>query len=160
MGLSFNVELQLTYICHLIGRTIQLILALTVCGLYGLNISSRNHERWQSRWDTNNSQIFAEVIAGLSAITALLYAIPLISRIPFVFLWDTILFLLWIAVFGLFGHMYINIDPLGNSRIQRMKNAVWIDLANAICWLISAIGMAIFWYWRKRKSTYTGRAIV
>ncbi|POS82499.1 hypothetical protein EPUL_006345 [Erysiphe pulchra] len=152
MGMSFNVELHLSYICHLIGRTIQLILALTVCGLYGVNIS--NHERWQSRW------LFAEVVAGLSAITALLYAIPIISRIPFVFVWDTILFLLWIAVFGVFGQMYINTDPQGDSSIQRMKNAVWIDLANAICWLISAIGMAIFWHWRKRKSTYTGRAIV
>lgn len=152
MGLSFNVQLPLTYICHLIGRAIQIILALTVSGLYGLNIS--NHERWQSRW------IFAEVVAGLSVITALLYAIPLISRIPSVFVWDSILFLLWIAVFGVFGQMYINVDSTGNSSLRRMKNAVWIDLANAICWLISAIGMAIFWYWRKRKSLYTGRASI
>lgn len=152
MSLSYSLELSFAYICHSIFRIIQLILALTVCGLYGINLS--NNDAWQSRW------IFAEVTAGLSAITALLYLIPYTLRIPYVFVWDALLFLLWISVFGVFASMYMNIDPHGHRSLQRMKDAVWIDLANAVCWFISATGLCITWLFRKRKSTFTGRANV
>jgi hypothetical protein len=55
--------------------------------------------------------------------------------------------------------MYIRANPQGDSGIQRMKNAVWVDLTNLILWLISAILVAGYW-WRIRraKTTYTGRA--
>jgi hypothetical protein len=106
-------------------------------------------------------QVYAEVTASLSAITALLYLIPFTSRIPFVFVWDTILFILWIALFGLFGNMYIKANAQGDSGILRMKHAVWIDLVNALLWLISAVGMAVFGArHRGGKSRWTGRATV
>jgi hypothetical protein len=54
--------------------------------------------------------------------------IPFTVRVPFIFVWDFVLFVLWIALFGIFGAMYIKEKPEGNSGIQRMKNAVVSDL--------------------------------
>ncbi len=73
----------------------------------------------------------------------------------------TMISILWAAVFGVFGKIYINIDPMGNSSLRRMKNAVWIDLVNMLLWFISAAyGAILFFRFRKNRSTYTGRATV
>jgi len=55
------------------------------------------------------------------------------------FPWDVILFILWVAVFGIFGKLFIHEDAEGNKDIERMKSAVWIDLINMLLWFISAI---------------------
>jgi hypothetical protein len=81
--------------------------------------------------------VYAEVTASLSAFLALLYLIPFMSRVPFAWVADTILFILWIALFGLFGNMYIKENAEGDSGVQRMKNAVWVDLVNAL--LVSSL---------------------
>lgn len=109
-------------------------------------------------------QGFATAIGVLSAITALIYAVlPIIIRSftsAILFAWDIVLFILWVAVFGLFGSMYIGANPNGDGGVQRMKNAVWIDLINMLLWFISAIVGAIgFWRWKKGDRTlHTGRA--
>lgn len=109
----------------------------------------------------NNLQVYAVVTGCLSAITCILYMIPFMSRIPFAFLWDTILFILWIALFGLFGSMYIKENAEGDAGVKRMKNAVWVDLVNALLWLISAVGMAMYWIkHRNNRTRFTGRATV
>jgi len=157
MGLFRGCELTLSYIAHSIFRFIQLILALAVCGLYGvdLNAANKQHKYSDGKW------VYAEVTASLSAFTALLYLLPFFSRLPLLFIWDTILFILWIALFGLFGNMYIHENPEGNHGIKRMKNAVWVDLVNALLWLISAIGMLVFWIkHRGGRTRWTGRAQV
>ncbi|RQM07155.1 hypothetical protein DH86_00003487 [Scytalidium sp. 3C] len=101
------------------------------------------------------------VVGALSAFTALIYILPFMIRVPFIFIWDTILFILWIALFGIFGHLYIHANAHGVAGVQRMKNAVWIDLVNALLWLISAIAMGFYWFGgRHRRSQFTGRAIV
>lgn len=76
------------------------------------------------------------------------------------FAWDAILFILWVAVFGLFGSMFIHENAEMDGGIQRMKSAVWIDLVNLLLWFISAIVGAIgFWKWRRgNTSLHTGRA--
>jgi hypothetical protein len=57
--------------------------------------------------------------------------------------------------------MYINEDPEGNGGIRRMKRAVWVDLATALLWLITAIATAGYWWkHRERRSRFTGRANV
>lgn len=43
------------------------------------------------------------VVGGISAVTAVLYLIPFIIRFAVVWIWNVILFILWIALFGLFG---------------------------------------------------------
>jgi len=75
--------------------------------------------------------------------------------------WDLILFILWIALFGIFGNLYIHANAQGDSGIIRMKHAVWVDLANALLWLFSAVGMALYYFkHRNNKTRWTGRATV
>lgn len=57
--------------------------------------------------------------------------------------------------------MYIKENAEGDSGVKRMKNAVWVDLANALLWLISAVGMAMYWIkHRNNRTRFTGRATV
>jgi hypothetical protein len=57
--------------------------------------------------------------------------------------------------------MYIHEDPEGNKDIQRMKNAVWVDLTSALLWLFLALGAFGYWWrHRQRQSRFTGRARV
>lgn len=137
-------------------RILQFVLALAVCGLYGtdLNNARMNDKYADPKW------VYAVVIASFSAITCIVYAIPFIKSHLF-FAWDTILFILWVAVFGIFGKMYIHEDPEGDSGIQRMKNAVWVDLVNMLLWLSSAAySTFLFFKYRNTRSLHTGRAHV
>jgi hypothetical protein len=47
-------------------------------------------------------QIYAEFVGGISALTTVLYIIPHILRFAAVWVWNLILFILWIALFGVF----------------------------------------------------------
>jgi len=157
MGLRNGFDMAVGYIAHTVYRFIQLVLALTVCGLYGVDLHAAHKQGKYSdgRW------VYAEVVGALSAFTALLYMIPFIARVPLVFVWDSILFILWIALFGLFGNMYIHANAQGDSGIQRMKNAVWVDLVSALLWLGSAVGLAFYWVnHRHNRTQFTGRATV
>jgi hypothetical protein len=174
MGILNGVEMTFAYIGHSIFRFIQIVLALAVCGLYGvdLNRAHKEHKYSDGKWvrspfytllksSLTRAQVFAEVVASLSAVTALIYIIPFAKRIPFAFVWDTILLLLWFALFGLFGSLYLKENPEGDSGIIRMKHAIWVDLTNAFLWLISAAGMAMYWVkHREHRSMWTGRAKV
>jgi len=158
MGFRPNIEFSMAYIAPSLFRLVQMILALTVVGLYGVDLhkANREHKYSDGKW------VYAVVTGSLSAPTALAYLVPFVHRIPFIFVWDTILFILWIALFGLFGSMYIHENPEGNGGIKRMKSAVWVDLVNAILWLTSAVSMAVYW-WKARNGTrtkWTGRARV
>jgi hypothetical protein len=65
------------------------------------------------------------------------------------------------SVRGLTVQMYIHENPEGDTGIQRMKNAVWVDLTNAVLWLVSAFAVGVCWYRVKRSRTmFTGRAQV
>jgi hypothetical protein len=165
--------MSLGYIAHSVYRLVQMVLALTVCGLYGVDLHKANREHAYSdgKWvrppsspstqpSANSSQVYAEVTASLAAVTALIYLIPFFSRIPFLFVWDFILCILWFALFGIFGHLYIG-TRADDYGIQRMKNAVWVDLTNALLWMISGFGMLIYWFKHRNNQTrFTGRATV
>jgi H+/Cl- antiporter ClcA len=80
-----------------------------------------------------------------------------------VFAWDFVIFILYAALFGLFGKMYIGASDAYQSGIHRMKNAVWIDCINMILWFISAVAGIIMFFLQKRngrRSLHTGRAKV
>jgi len=157
MGIRDSCNMGMGYIGHAFFRFIQLVMALAVCGLYGVDLHAANkHGKYSDgKW------VYAEVVASLSAFTALLYMIPFIMRVPMLFVWDTLLFILWIALFGIFGKMFIKEHAEGDSGVQRMKNAVWVDLVNALLWLISAVCMALYWArHRDGRSQFTGRAKV
>ncbi|KAH0593266.1 hypothetical protein MHUMG1_08988 [Metarhizium humberi] len=86
-------------------------------------------------------------------------------------------FALALAVCGLYGQdlnhahrqhvhsdskwLFIHENAEGDGDIQRMKNAVWVDLTSALLWLVSAVATTVYW-WRHRdaRSTFTGRARV
>ncbi len=53
-------------------------------------------------------------------------------------MWDGILTILWAAVAGIFGMLFINENPEMDNKIKRMKMAVGFDLANVILWLFTA----------------------
>ncbi|RFN44323.1 membrane-associating domain-containing protein [Fusarium flagelliforme] len=147
-------------------------LALATCGLYGTDVHHANQQgkysdsKWylqRSADKSDNVQVYAVVVGSISAVTCVLYFIPFILRIAGIFVpvWDFILFVLWIALFGVFGKMYIDEDAEGDGDIRRMKNAVWVDLASALLWFITAL--AAFGYWwkhRDHRSRFTGRAHV
>ncbi|TLD07908.1 hypothetical protein PgNI_10477 [Pyricularia grisea] len=143
------------YIAFMVLHFFAFALALTVCGLYGVDLTRAR----ESGVAADPKWVFAEVVAGISVFTTLVYLIPFVLRFAGVPIWNLILFILWIAVFGVFGSMYINEDPEGDQGIQRMKNAVWVDLANALLWLIIAIASGVYWWsHRERRSRFTGRA--
>lgn len=147
----------ISYVAFSFIHIVQLALALAVCGLYGQDLSSarKNGSYVDSTW------VYAVVVGALSAVTALLYLIPFVLRFWLVWAWNLVLFILWIALFAVFGKMYIHENPEGDSGIQRMKNAVWVDLVSALLWLIMAVGAAGYWYGhRERLSRFTGRARV
>lgn len=64
------------------------------------------------------------------------------------------------AVFGVFGKIYIHAKPV-DGGVKRMKNAVWVDLVNMLLWLFTAIvGGVTFFMMRGGRSLHTGRAAV
>ncbi|OTB07333.1 hypothetical protein M426DRAFT_249242 [Hypoxylon sp. CI-4A] len=147
--------MTVSYLLFSVLHFAQFVLAVAVCGLYGIDLHRAHSEGKyiDGKW------VYAEVVGGLAALTAILYLVPFILRFAAVTIWSFVLFVLWIALFGLFGSMYIHEEPEGNSDIQRMKNTVWIDLVNALLWLIGFIASAAYWFThRERRSRFTGRA--
>ena len=87
----------------------------------------------------NSVGVFAVVVGSLSAVTTLIYGIPFLKSY-WGFGWDFVLFVLWTAVFGVFGNIFIKASPTPEQHgVQRMKNAVWIDLINMLLWFATAI---------------------
>ena len=143
---------------RLVLRFFQFILALVVAGLYGVDLHHANeakHGYIDGKW------VFAEVVAALSAFTCIVYGIPFIKSY-WAFGWDWVLFILWTALFGLFGHIYIPSHPTPKQSGQiRMKHAVWVDLVNMLLWLVTAIySTVIFVRGRNSRTLHTGRGKV
>lgn len=67
---------------------------------------------------------------------------------------------LWTALFGIFGKIYIPAHPTPHQGGQwRMKHAVWVDLTNMLLWLLTGVMSTIIWF-RSRggRTMHTGRA--
>ncbi len=71
--------------------------------------------------------------------------------------------ILWTALFGLFGKIYIPAHPTPRQAGQiRMKHAVWVDLVNMLLWLVTACYSTFIWF-RNRgsgRTLHTGRGKV
>ncbi|KAK4900988.1 hypothetical protein LTR27_002171 [Elasticomyces elasticus] len=161
-------------------RFLQLVFAVTVAGLYAVDLQDVKHIHdyklgnygvWiYSRW------VFAEVVAILSIITVLVYAVPFVKS-SWGFAWDWCLFILWTALFGLFARVFIPASdsadayrlaypypydryiPMVIRIVVRMKRAVWIDLVNMLLWFVTAVYSTFIWY-RNRgsgRTLHTGR---
>ncbi|KAI4104622.1 MAG: hypothetical protein L6R37_003143 [Teloschistes peruensis] len=135
-------------------RFLQFVFAITVIGLYAQDLRKASEQRKysDSKWG------YATAVGTIGAVSSLVLLWPALSMWGWG--WDLIVFILFIALFGLFGKMYIHENPEGNGGIKRMKNAVWIDLINVLLWLITACYGGILYVTRARRSTFTGRANV
>ncbi|KAH7358659.1 hypothetical protein B0T11DRAFT_340912 [Plectosphaerella cucumerina] len=154
MGL---LQMGAMYLGFSVLHLAQLVMAVTVIGLYAPDLQRANKVGGyvDGKW------AYAVVVGSIAAVTSLIYLIPFVLRIGYIWVWDTIVFILWIAAFGIFGQMYIKEDAEGDEGIERMKNAVWVLLTNALLWLISAVAMGIYWLRHREKHTrFTGRARV
>lgn len=155
---------------RMICRGLQFIFALIACGFYGnrVHADSEADDGYSVEW------IFAIIVAGLSAVTALVFvlAAPL-SALPFVgsrlkftktyraFAWDASLFIAWIVVFGIFAGIFLGRDsdePYKGSSTTAMKTAVWVDLVNAILWMVSGVYGCVKTFLGEKVDTLTGRA--
>ncbi|KAI0458487.1 hypothetical protein F5B21DRAFT_459894 [Xylaria acuta] len=152
MGL---LDMSKSYVLFCILHFVQFVLAIVVIGLYGTDLDRAR----KAGVYADGKWVYAIVVASLSAVTAILYLFPFFLRFAAVPVWNVVLFILWIVLFAVFGSLYIHEDPEGNGDIQRMKNAVWIDLINALLWLIGTVAAACYWFrHRQRNSRFTGRA--
>jgi hypothetical protein len=125
---------------RLVGRSLQLIFALVVAGLYGSRVHSDSSagNPQSARW------VYAVIVASLSTITTILFAIPQpFFKTARLFAWDFTLFVLWIVLFGTFAVTFLRIPEdeehkwYENTRVSTMRHAVWVDLVNAIFWLFT-----------------------
>lgn len=71
---------------RLVLRFFQFVLAITVAGLYGVDL----HRARQMDAYTDGKWVYAEVVAGLSAVTVLIYAVPFFKSY-WAFFWDWVL---------------------------------------------------------------------
>lgn len=71
---------------RLVLRFFQFVLAITVAGLYGVDL----HRAREVGAYTDGKWVYAEVVAGLAAVTVLIYGIPFFKSY-WAFAWDWIL---------------------------------------------------------------------
>ncbi|KAJ5672530.1 hypothetical protein N7507_001657 [Penicillium longicatenatum] len=169
-------------------RFLQFVFGLTVIGLYGrcVHHDHKYHDTYHSKW------VFALVVGFLATSTAAFHMIlPFIKKrvnnssnpklhLP-QFVWEAVLCIIWLTVFGIFGKMYIGVYPtdssssskrdstssssssssssdsstsvLGDaSKINRMRHAVWIDLVNLLMWVFTASWVLLRWLKGRRAA--------
>ncbi|KAL2849205.1 hypothetical protein BJY01DRAFT_210867 [Aspergillus pseudoustus] len=144
----------------------QFAFGLAVIGLYSQDITAAHnkHKSAPSRW------VYAVVTAFLSTSSALVYLVlgwwwqkrskPVLAQrerlfLP-LFVWESILVILWLVVFGIFGEMYIGVYHVGGNdggddKVTRMRRAVWVDLVCLLMWAGSAGWRGLRWWKAKGR---------
>ena len=71
---------------------------------------------------------------------------------------DAVVSILWIVVFGLFRHKFYRGDSADETGdfAQRMRNAVWVDLASLLFWMFTLAWCGVRWWRGKRKAKKEG----
>ncbi|ROW08381.1 hypothetical protein VMCG_03097 [Cytospora schulzeri] len=122
---------------RMVVRGLQFVLGIVIVGIYGNRVSDGLSPEWA----------YGVVVAGLASVTAVVFAIAA----PFgavsnrckthrLFTWDLTIFILWIVAFGIFAAIFLHRDsdnPYKGSSTIVEKAAMWIDLINAVLWLVS-----------------------
>ncbi|KAK0701905.1 hypothetical protein B0T26DRAFT_682003 [Lasiosphaeria miniovina] len=126
-------------------RGLQLLVALVAAGFYGRRPGEPQAPGWV--------YVFGVIIGGLSAVTAVAFAVAgalsafsARCRTYRLFAWDATLFVLWIVVFGVTYSIFHGHDDKGDDKgasSRTMKGVAWLDLASAVLWLVSAVYGAI-----------------
>ncbi|KAJ5470296.1 hypothetical protein N7530_007653 [Penicillium desertorum] len=159
-------------------RFLQFVFGLTVIGLYGKDVHHDHAEKhvWHSKW------VYALVTAFLATVTAAIHLVlPFVMRkaktgagqllLP-QFVWEFVVTVLWLTLFGIFGKMYIGVHPvekgdkdqvddaisaLGDApKINRMRHAVYVDVVNLGFWVITASWVLLRWLKSRRSAVASG----
>ncbi|CAG8899774.1 unnamed protein product [Penicillium egyptiacum] len=160
-------------------RFLQFVFGLTVIGLYGKDVHHDHSEKhvWHSKW------VYALVTAFLATVTAAMHLIlPFVMRkakpgagagpvllLP-QFVWEFVVTVLWLTLFGIFGKMYIGVhlvekgdkaddatSALGDaSKINRMRHAVYVDVINLAFWVMTASWVLVRWLKSRRLAVASG----
>lgn len=155
---------------RMICRGLQFLFAIIACGFYGHRASSDDEADagFSPEW------VFALIVAGLSAASALLYvAVTPLGAVPFVggrikllktyraFSWDLALCVAWLVVFGLFAGIFLHRgdgDPeYKGASTGPMKAAVWIDFVSVVLWLVSGVYGALKTFLGEKADAVTDR---
>jgi hypothetical protein len=137
--------------CRLAARLFQFIMGIVVIGLYAtdLNNAHTSGHHYDTKW------MYATVVGCISCLTSLVFMAPLIKA-WFFFYADLFIFILYLTAFGIFGKLYIKVQPDGNKDVTRMKNAVWCLVVNMVLWIATAsYGAMITWKARKASVAST-----
>lgn len=143
-------------ICGLVSRsalrTLQFIFAITVAGLYGVDLAyaTKANNTAPTEW------VYAEFVSTVSAITCIIHYFVTVVHVAWS-AWDGILFVLWLAQVGVFGTLYssgVKNKYYENATLSvpRMRAVVWIDLINLLLWFATLV-LSIAWCCRTRKVT-------
>lgn len=123
----------------LVIRSLQLLFAIIIAALYGIDL----HNATQTSSHANSNWIYAEFVACLSILTCIMHSFNNTMQVIWS-IWDWVLFILWVAQFGLFGKLYLGNDKANQGygftkSVSRMNAAAWVSLVNMLLWL--AIGI-------------------
>jgi hypothetical protein len=131
-------------------RTLQFSSAIIAIGIYGASLHQRNQA---SNPITN--EIYALVVGLLSVFTLGFHCLFTIKRVPFV-LWDFAVCVLWAALAGVYGTIYLRGGDLAQEdrveSLDAMKAGVAFDLLSMVFWLLSSLQGCV-WCCRARRFT-------
>ncbi|ETI23767.1 hypothetical protein G647_05573 [Cladophialophora carrionii CBS 160.54] len=137
---------------HLVLRSFQLIDALVVIGMYGvdLNAAMKASKYADGKW------VFAVTTGSLAAVTALIFSLASIAiqyrTVALLFAWDWTMAILFAVLSGIFGSMYLHENVEMESGIHRMKTAVGFDLAGLVLWTLTA-SFGTWWFFSERRKS-------
>lgn len=153
---------------RLVVRGLQFLFALIMVGIYGVRVGDGQKDASES----SSAWYFGLVVGVMACISALILAftapfgaISKKFKTHHLFGWDLLLSLLWFIAFGVFMgifHHRSSDDPFKGSNTTVQKSVTWIDLLNALFWLISGVyGFVKTWMGRKRDAALLhGRGMV
>ena len=131
-------------------RTLQFSSAIIAIGIYGSSL----HQRSQASNPITN-EIYALVVGLLSVFTLGVHCLFTIKRVPFV-LWDFVVCVLWAALAGVYGTIYLASGDLAQEdrvkSLDAMKVGVAFDLLSMVFWLLSSLQGCV-WCCRARRFT-------
>lgn len=144
---------------RLVVRGLQFLFGLIMVGIYGVRVGAGQKDAADAAatwWFGLAVGVAACLAALVLAFTAPLGAVSKRFKTHHLFGCDLFLCVMWFAVFGtMFGifHDRASDDPYKGSSTMVQKNVTWLDLVNALLWLISGVyGGIKTWVGRKRDA--------
>ena len=130
-------------------RSLQFIFAIMVAGLYGVGL----HHATTIQAHAQPEWVYAEVVSCLSGVTCIIHCFVAVRRAGW-FVWDGVLFVLWLAQVGIFVTIYASGVKPGyieaTQSLIRMRIALWVNLVNTLLWFATTV-LGLVWCIRRCK---------